>query len=788
MIKNYLTIAFRSFWKHKLFSFINLIGLSLGLACSLLIFLWVQDELRYDQFHTNKDRLFLLLSDWTYSDGSTTIDPHTPANLSAYLKDAAPEINQVSRMVAGWWSDVSLSLGENRIKQSGIYVDSTFLSMFTYPLREGDPAQALVDPKSIVISQEAAQALFPSGNALGNTVTLNDSEGSRDYQVTGILAQRSDNSSLDFDFLVPYPDLESRNEWLTKWGSGSVITLVELQSPDAEASVSEKIASLATEHQEDLNYQVRLFPYQDIHLRAPFRAESIFYQSDIAYVYLFSAVALLVLVIACINFVNLSTARASQRAVEVGIRKVVGAPRRVLVGQFMYESFLTVALALALAVLLIELALPLFNQMVAKELEVPYREGWFIGSRLGVMVLAVLLSGSYPALVLSSFKPIATLKGRVTTAQRKGTLRQILVVAQFVFSTILIVGTVTIYAQIRYIQEKNLGLDRHNVLSFSSDVILNQHFDTFKQDLLQNPAFVSVSRAAESPLGTINESSDPWWPGKAEDDNRSFYNAMVDYDFFETLGIKVVEGRSFAYGYDSVNYVLNEEAVRQMDLKNPIGTPLHFWQGKGKVIGVVKDFHHRSLREDIGPIVFMLQPAESEQAYARIAPGHTSAAVAALSEVYARYHPKFPVDFRFLDESFDQMYRAERRIGALTNAFTGLAIIISALGLLGMSTFAAQRRRKEIGVRKVLGAPVKGLLLLLSRDYIRLVAIALVIAIPLANYLLGEWLDQFAYHITLRWWMFALPALLVLIITLVSVSGQTVKAATQNPVDSLRYE
>ena len=789
MFRNYLTIAFRQFWKQKLFSSINLIGLSLGLTCSLLIFLWVQDELSYDQFYANKDRLFLVLADWNYSDGSREISPNTPANLAHELTSTVPEIVRTARIMADWAVDNYLRVGEREIKQSGIYADSTLLAMLSYPLRTGDPQRALRNPRSMVISQATAQTLFGTDDALDKTVTLSDSEGNRDYLVTGILADMPETSALRFDFIIPYPELEGRHAWLTKWGSASIVTLVELSHPEAVASVNEIIAPLMAQYKDDLIYKLRLFPYPDVHLKAPFRANDIFYQGSITYVYLFSVVALLVLVIACINFINLSTARASQRATEVGIRKAVGAPRRTLIGQFMLEALLTVVIATGLAMLLVELCLPLFNRMVAKALTVPYTEFWFIGLVAGVVGLAVLLAGSYPALVLSSFNPVATLKGGRGNNSRKGRLRQTLVVAQFVFSTMLIVGTFTIHYQIQYIQEKNLGLDRSNVLRFSTNPTLNKHFEAFREDLIRHPAFQSVTRTAENPLSTVGESSDPWWPGKSEDDDRDFSLSMVDYDFFETLGISFVAGRDFSpqHAQDTVSYVLNEEAARQMGLEHPVGTELGFWRGKGQIIGVVNDFHYRSLHEAIGPMIFMLWPENTEQVYLRIAPGHTAEAVATLPDLYARYDP-MPVDYQFLDESFDRMYRTEKRVGAVTNAFTGLAIIISALGLLGMSTFAAQRRRKEIGVRKVLGASVRSLLLLLSRDYLKLMIIALSIAIPLANFVLAEWLTQFAYHVRLQWWLFALPGLLVLLIALLTVSIQTLKAARSNPVDSLQYE
>ncbi|MEM9671908.1 MAG: ABC transporter permease [Bacteroidota bacterium] len=790
MLKNYLLIAFRHFWKQKLFSSINLIGLSLGLACSLLIYLWVQDELSYDQFHTKKDRLFLVLADWSYSDGTTEIRSNTPANLAEELKENVPEISRICRLMPNWTTDDLLQVENTAIRQSGIYADTSFFSILSYPLTYGNPEKALTDPQSIVISRTIAKDLFDSKNPLGETITLSDSEGSRDYKVSGVLADLPPNSSLQFEYVLPYSDLEERNDWLKKWGSIAVTTLVELTHSHSPEVVDEKISLMMSQYQGAPYFELKLLPYTDLHLRAPFRADDKFYQGDISYVYLFSGIALLVLIVACINFINLSTARANQRATEVGIRKAIGAPRLSLVSQFMYESLLTVILATGIAILLVELSLPTFNQIVTKELTIPYQEPWFFGSILLIILCTALLAGSYPSLLLSSFNPITTLKGSATLNAKSFNIRPVLIVTQIVFSTILLVSTFTIYHQIHYIQEKNTGLNRSNLISFTTNPTINQHFETIRQKLLQNPIFLSVTRTIESPISTSSSSSDPWWSGKIEGDNRDFNLNMVDYDFFETFGINFLEGRSFSpdYAQDTINYILNEEAVRQMKLEDPVETELYFWRGKGKIIGVVNDFHYQSLREQIGPIIFMLWPENTEQAYIRVAPGQTAEAVEALQNIYARYHPDFPLDYEFLDDSYNEMYRDEQRIGTITNAFTVLAVIISALGLLGMATYTAQRRQKEIGVRKVLGATVTQLLILLSNQYLKLLLIALVIAIPVANFLLAEWLESFAYHIDRQWWLFVMPAGLLLAVTLLSVGGQTLQAAQQNPVDILRNE
>ncbi|WKN43463.1 ABC transporter permease [Tunicatimonas pelagia] len=792
MIKNYLLIAFRHFWKQKLFSSINIIGLSLGIACSLLVYLWVQYQLGYDQSQAKKDNTFLVLGDWSYSDGSRDISLTTPANLAEELKQNISGIAQTTRLVGDWSSDNILQVGDALITQTGIYADSTFLSIFTYPLARGNPQQALVNSTSIVINRATANALFGAEEPLGKTITVRDKEGNREYVVSGVLADQPLNNSLSFDFILPYPDLENRHEWLKKWGSSSVVTAVELEDPTQFAEINRQIRPMITRYKEDLNFELRLFSYADLHLRSPFRTGEIglFSLGSITYVYLFSAIALLVLTIACINFVNLATAQASQRATEVGVRKAVGGSRQVLTGQFLYESLLTVTFATGLALLLVELGFIIFDSLLPEGLSVPYHEAWFIVSLLSVIAGTTLLAGSYPALILSSLNPVKALKGGTISGTRGSKLRPVLVTSQFVLSTILLTGTLAIYLQIQYVQEKNLGLDRSNVIGFSTNPTINQHFSTFKQSLLQHPAFVSVTRGGENPLNMQSESSDPYWLGKTEDDNRAFNLAMIDYDFFRTLDVSLVAGRSFSpeFSQDTINYIINEEAARQMGLENPVGSELHFWRGKGQIVGVVKDFHYHSLHQPIGSIIFMLWPGNAEEAYIRIAPGQTSEAVDALQQVYAQYQPDVPLDYHFLDESFDQMYRYEQRIGSIVNVFAVLAIIISALGLLGMATYTAQRRQKEIGVRKVLGASVSQLLLLLSSQYLKLVVIALAIAIPVANFLLAEWLNSFAYHIDRQWWLFALPAGLLFAVILLSVGGQTLKAAQQNPVDSLKDE
>ena len=509
MIKNYLHIALRNFWKHRGFSTINVLGLALGLAGSLMIYLWVEHELEFDQFHEKKERLFIVVSDWTYSDGASEQRSNTPANLAPVLKQDYPEIVNVSRIWYDQAYQVNLAYEEKSSQPVGLYADAAFLDMLSFPLLEGNPATALNDLQSIVLTEQLATQLFPEQEALGKMVELKDLQGARTYQVSGVLKNIPAQSSLSFDIILPYQDFENRNDWLKKWGSTSITTLVEVQPGIAVAALNDKIRDIPQKNYPDLNYVISLFPFQDVHLHASF--SNILLCNDIRYVYIFSLVALIVLVLACFNFINLSVAQAGKRAREIGVRKVMGADKRLLFFQFMGEALLSTALATLLAMCMVYLLLPIFNQHFGTSLALQSQPWQLFATLLCLMLLTTLLSGSYPAFIMAAMKTLSSLKGKMSEGEQDGWLKKGLVTIQFVISMVLIIGALAVNQQLRYLQKKNLGLDKEHVVMAPNTPELSQHYDAFRLALLSQPTIISLTRTSENPLQTQNSSDDPWW-------------------------------------------------------------------------------------------------------------------------------------------------------------------------------------------------------------------------------------------------------------------------------------
>ncbi len=790
MLRNYLTIAWRNLLRHQVFSLINIMGLALGLACSMLIWLWVADERSYDQFHVHIDQLHMVFSDVHYSNGETSLSSNTPGLVAPLLKTEVPEVQEVLRLsTADDWEDYPfLRVGEKVFKQKACYADASLFSMFSFSLKAGDPKTLFRQLHSIALSQRVAGKLFGSANPLGKIVSVQYLEGKQDYAVTGVFEDVPRQSSLQFDFVVPYEEFQLRNDWLNQWGSKSIKTFVQLRPKASPSEVNLKIKGFARKHYKEANYDLLLQPYQELYLHADYQQDGKLTER-ITYVRLFTVIALFILAIACINFMNLSTARATTRAREVGIRKVVGASRMALIRQFMGESLLVTVLGMLLALSLVQLLLPSFSHFTGKNLAIPFGQADF---RLGVVAVTLftgLLAGSYPAMFLSSFQPVKVLKGLFRMDNREISLRKGLVVFQFVLATVLPIASLAVYAQIQYLKNKNLGLNRANVIYFPLNTEMKSHA-ALRQTLSSYSAIRSLSFSSANPLTMLNISSDPRWDGKNPADNTDFINATTDYDFIRTLGITLKEGRDFSrdFSADSSNYLINEEAARRMNMRNPVGQNLHFWRGKGKIIGVMKDFHHRSMHAPIEPLILMLWPSDTYVGLIRANAGQTDQALEALRATFRKHCPSIPLEYHFLDETFAQLYKSETLTGQLAFYFTGLSIFISCLGLFGLASFATAQRTKEIGVRKVLGAPVSSILLLLSKDFIRLVLLANVVAWPLAYWGVRKWLENYAFRIDIQPWLFVIPALLVLLIALLTVSVQTIKAARQNPVKALRYE
>ena len=791
MLKNYLKIAYRTLVRQKGYAFINIFGLAVGLACAFLITLWIRDEVSYDRLHESGDRIYRVMRHVHSGDEIHTSDIVTWP-LDRVLEEAYPEVEDVVAITQS--EELLFSRGERSAREEGLYADADFFDVFSWDLIEGDPADVLQAPTSVVISASLAEKYFGSGwrtHAVGGTIIRDDIDGTKDLTVTGVFEDVPQHSSLKFDYALPMAAFVQRHEgWMGDWMNSAFHLFVRVgEGADADM-LSEKITDLQNDHIEGFRSDLFLQPYADQHLYSAFK-DGALAGGRIEYIQVFAVVALLIVLIACINFVNLATARSAQRAREVGVRKAVGAGRRSLVGQFMGESLLLVLFAFALALGLVVAALPTFNGLTGKEVAVAELGGRMLLLFAGIGALTALVSGTYPALYLSSFSAVSILRGTFRLGGGGVRLRKGLVVFQFAMTVLLVVGTITVYQQIRYIYAKNIGLDRENVISLSLEGELGERFGAFKEELLRRPGIAAVTSASESPLDVGSNTHSVTWRGKDPSSQISMRILSVGFDFLDVMKMELAKGRGFDpdFGADSIAYIANEQALAVMGFDDPLGERLSFWGGAGPVVGVVKDFHMASLHSEIEPVILRLWPrGAAGELFVRTEPGRTREALASLEAVYDEFNPAYPFAYEFLDETFRQTYRSEQVIGKLAGLFTVFALFIAGLGLFGLVAFTAEQRTKEIGVRKVLGASVASIVALLSKDFLKLVLIAFVVAVPVAYLAMQRWLADFAYRVDLGIGLFALAGALVLVVALVTVSYQAIRAATADPVKSLRYE
>lgn len=782
MFKNYLTIAFRNFWKHKAFTLINLLGLSIGMACSILISLWVYDELQFNRFHTHSDQIFKVMQNRENEDGSIQTWGNTPYVLGDVLTEEYPSIMESVKITDE--EELSLSVDELALKGRGIFATPNLFEVFSFPFIQGDSSSALEDTYSIVISESLSRKFFGNADALGKTVYINAGE-LIPLKITGVFADIARHSSMQFELVIPMQAVLPFWYQYESWGNSFLTTYLLLDDQAEPTGVEQQVAKVMKEKGE-LDHELFLLSLVNTYRYSTFengRAVG----GRIDNIRLFSIIALLVMLIACINFVNLTTARATRRAREVGVRKVVGASKALLVRQFLSESVLMAMAALLLSVMFMIFVLPTFNQLTGKHIQPDFLHPYFIIFLLGVGLLIGFLSGIYPAFFLSSFHTIKVLKGSLTQPQAPLGVRRSLVIFQFAISTLLIAGTLAVFYQMEYVRHKNLGMERENIIYAEMD--MGTDLEAYKNDLLQEPGIQYFTSANGSfHLGFGATAVD--WKGQAEDQDQLvlMQQVSVDYDFIEAFGIPIRAGRSFSPEYaDTIAYLLNEEAVKVMGFENPLDEEITMNRESGPVVGVVENFHFTSLHKSIEPLIIQLDPRKPGVLYVKAHAGKTQEALAALKKVHQKYS-NYPLDYHFLDDTLEAMYESDILIGKLSRIFAAMAIFISCLGLLGLAIFTSEQRTKEIGIRKVLGASVNSILVLLSKDYFRLIGIACLIALPIANYFITDWLQSFAYRVDTSWWWFVLPALLILLIAFLSISGQTFKAARQNPVDSLRYE
>ena len=806
MIKNYLKIALRNLMRQRLYAVVNVLGLAVGLACCLTIFLFIKDELRYDTFHEKADRTYRLRND-RISEGrvnhmARSAPAYGPA-MNAYL----PEVEKTFRIFS--FNDPLVVYNTNRFKQTGfILADSTIFDILTLPLLRGNKEEVLKGQGSLVISESMAERYFGKEDPLNKILKV---DGNLEFRVTGVMRDMPRHSHLDVSAIGSFStlrDIISDHARLESWGWQQMYTYVLLAPGADPVKVNDKIPAMveryANPEQRDDAYRTTLQPLKEVYLHSAELEYDIARKGDIRYVYAFAIVALFTLLIACFNFMNLSTARSMQRAREVGLRKSIGARRGQLMGQFLGESMVLTTLAMVLAIGLTALVLPVFNTWADKQLSLlDALSPMLVMQILAALLMVGLLAGLYPAFFLSAFQPIKVLKGTLDTRAQGGYgLRKMLVVVQFAVSTALIIGAGVVYCQLSYVQRKNLGFNKEQlvILPFQTDD-MRSDYQSIKQELLQNPAIVSATACYGLPGGMF-AGDGVMLPGQDKEVGISMF--LIDPDYLPTMGMELVAGRNLSeqYGTDAEEaFLVNETAVKSLGWGSPDQAldKEMLWNKwvpsnpgdtlkRGRVIGVVKDFHYKSLHQKIEPLVLHVHEPAYYTMVARVRPEKMSAALDFLKTQWEARAPEFPFEYEILDQQFAKFYESEQIFKKLFLLFTSLSIFIACLGLLGLATFMAQQRTKEIGIRKVMGASVAGIVVLLSKDFLKLILIGVIIASPLAWYFMDQWLQSFSYRIEVQWWMFVGAGLLAVGIALLTVGFQSVKAALMNPVQSLRSE
>ncbi|MFC2141442.1 ABC transporter permease [Acidobacteriota bacterium] len=774
MLKNYLKVAIRNIARHKGYSLINIVGLAVGMACCILILLWVFDELSYDKFHQDLDRLHQIV---VSGDNQSWLS--TPWALIPALKKDFPEIIQGSQYA----EQTILMKVEGRLyNESCALAQPDFLKMFSFPFVKGNAENAFLDRNSIVLTEETAVKYFGDEDPVGKTIQF---DGRVDLFVTGVVENIPANSSFQFDLLTHSSHYFGEDRLFT-W-SMDCPGFVMLDANTDPGIVSQKIVDSINKYDKRTNekYYVALRPAASMHLY------SVRGTDPVVYVYLFSIVAFIVLLIACINFMNLATARSLKRAQEVGMRKVVGASRGDIIRQFLGESFLLVAVAILFSLLLVKLLLPAFNNLAQKELGLhvvsfPILVVLF----LSIMLFTGLISGSYPALFLSSFQPIFIIKKGSEKGARNHLMRKVLIVFQFSAAVILIVSTVLIFRQMNFIQSRDLGMNKDQILIVPMNRTVRSSYPVIKERLMRDQGIVNVTAASSIPLA-IGNNNPVYWEGRSFEEYESINFVCCDYDYFETFDMTMSHGRSFSREFptDNGNYIINESALKMTGYEDPIGRMFSMWRQEGEILGVVKNFHATSLHNEIQPIVFMLyKNLPYFNMFVKVKPGQLPATLSGIEATIKDSVPNYVFNYSFLDDFFAQQYQREERLKELLKYFAVLAILVSCLGMLGLISFMAEQRTKEVAIRKVLGARNATIVGILSREFLILVGIANLLAWPVAYYLMHKWLQGFVFHTSLVWWVFVLSGAAALFITLFTVSFQSIKAATANPIDSLRYE
>lgn len=788
MIKNYILLAYRVLFRYKGYSFINIMGLAVGLTCGIIIYLWILDEINYDRHNEKFGNIYRLVQDEKFGGGIYKVAA-TPAPLAPLLKENFPEIELVGRY-RPIIEKVLVAWKDKKFYESGFgYADPEFLRIFTVKFIDGSQELALGQPNSVIITQRTAKKYFGKENAIGKSIQI---DGGFVYTVTAVIADLPSNSHIQFDLLAPFERIKQLG-WNIDWDNNFYYAYLLFNNSYDYRLMKDKIHHFLLIHfnlkEKDITADYYLQPLSDIHLKSDFDID-VYSHSEVSsqYIYIFSSVAFIILLIVVINYMNLSTARASRRAREVGIRKTSGSSRSQLIMQYMGESLVLTLISCFIALIVCELILPSINNFTGKNLGIHYNDYQFTLGLTFIVLFTAIAAGSYPSFFISSFSPHLVLKGNIKSGS--SLFRKMLVIFQFSLAIVLIIGTFVISDQLKFMQNRNLGLNKDQILYTEFSGTLARNYKLFKRDLINLPEVINVTYSSDVPTYTVHSTWGVSWEGKTSDDLFLIHQFAVDEDYIPTFDIKMKDGRNFDFSHptDSGSFILNETAIKLMEMKDPVGKWFKLWGNKNSIIGIMKDFNFKSLHKPVEPLILWINRDPFGFIFIRIKPGEVNRSIAAINRVWEKYNPDFPMNLKFLDEEYNQLYKAERKMAILFGVFAMVAIFLSCLGLFGLASFITETRTREIGIRKAMGASGYRVIRMLSLDFTAWVLIATVIGLPVAYFYLHHWLQHFAYKTEIRIGSFILASIMVLVIAQLSVIYQAWKASKKDPADVLKYE
>jgi putative ABC transport system permease protein len=802
MLLHHIYIIFRKFKKNKSSFLINLVGLSTGLACTILILLWVNDEFQVDKYNEKDLQIFQVLQNNTHGNEIRTFE-NTPGILAQALAEDIPEIKYAATVLPATWFNKKgmVKLGKKRIKAGSQYVGKDYFNIFSCDFIVGNNKQLLANKYGVSISEELAGKLFENTeNIIGKTIEWNQVFITGLFEITGVFKSPPANATAQFDLIFNYEIFHEKRPGLNKWGNSDPSTFVLVNEGTNANVLNAKIKDYLKSKSKNIDNTMFLQQYSDRYLYGRYENGEPS-GGRIEYLRLFSIIAIFILIIACINFMNLSTARATGRLKEIGVKKALGANRRTLIYQYLGESMLMTFIALLISIVIVVVFLPNFREITGKQLALTFGKEHVLYF-IGILLFTGLISGSYPALYLSGFRPVEVLKGKLSGSVAEIWVRKGLVISQFVISVTLIVSVLVIYKQIEFVQVKNLGYKRDNILYFNAEITiendenffahggkLEKNVETILNEINNIPGVINASNFGHNLTGKHGTLSGISWKEGHEDEKKRFSNLEIGYNFIETFGIELLEGRSFSneFGNDVSKIILNEEAIKQMELADPIGKIIRVWGQEKQIIGVTRNFHFESLFEELKPCIMQLEPRASN-ILVKINTDAQIETINQLQKLFSARNPGLAFEYKFVDDDYQALYVAEKRVSILSKYFAGIAIIISCLGLFGLAMFSTEKRKKEISIRKILGADEFSIIQLLSNEFTKMVFVAILIALPASYLIIDNWIERFAYRINISWWIFALAGVLALGIALLTVSWQSWRAATRNPVEALRYE